>query len=154
MIIFFSSKYGYKEILGKTWEYKNRNAACELHDILLCPHTTSVSWLGPNRLTVFAFSHSGRHKDRICLWLKSTPTFLSYMLTSVLRAPLSCSLLLCADTKTLAHIAVLRNANTSTNGFFLETGGGKVHRVSLLELSSKLSSTCYWLNVLLCMWII
>lgn len=92
--------------ISEEWENKKCSKECELDDIFLRPHTASVSWHGPNRLTAFAFSHSGEHKDRICLWQKSTPTFLSYVLTSVLSAPLSCSLPLRSDTKTLAHIAV------------------------------------------------
>lgn len=91
---------------GNTWECENRNAAQSVNSMTYYyALTLHLSLLGPNRLTAFASSHSGKHKDRICLWLKSTPTFLSYMLTSVLGAPLSYSLPLCTD-KTLAYIAV------------------------------------------------
>lgn len=57
------------------------------HTLWLCPHTASVSLAGPSRRTAFAYLPSGKHKDSICLWQKSTPTFLSYMLTGVLHAP-------------------------------------------------------------------
>lgn len=49
--------------------------ACELCDIRRCLHTLTVSLSGPGRPNSFAFLHSGKHKDRICCWLESTPTF-------------------------------------------------------------------------------
>lgn len=117
---------------GGMWKHKCSKER-ELHDILLRPHTTSVSWHGPNCLTTFAFSHSGEHKDRICLWQESTPTFLSYVLTSVLSAPLSRSLPVRSDTKTLAYIAAhCKQMQTLT--FFSWTRGGETYSVPL-ELS-------------------
>lgn len=100
----------------------------------LCPD------MAPAVYSHFAFSHPGEHKDRICLWQESiTPTFLSYVLTSVLSAPLSLSLLLCSDTKTLAHIAVYCKAMQTLKGH------GEVKHTMCRFLNyvepSKLSST-------------
>lgn len=55
-------------------------------------HTAALSSRGPSLPASLASSHSEDHKDRICLWLRSTPTFFGYMLTRVLDALLSCSL--------------------------------------------------------------
>lgn len=77
----------------------------------------SVSWHSLNCLTSFCFTHAEEHKDRICLWQESTPTFLSYVLTSVFSAlPPS------SDTKTLAYIAV-RYTELQTQLLLWEEGG-------------------------------
>lgn len=101
-----------------------------------------MSWRGPNRLTAFAFSHSGEHKDRICLWQASTPTFLSYVLTGVLYAPLLLLPLLPlhSDTKTLAHIA--EHCKEMQIVTFLLGRRDVYFAASLFKFCSKLDSCC------------
>lgn len=86
--------------------------------------------------------HSEKHKDPIRLWLRSTPTFFSYMLTSVLDALLSCSLPL--TPKPWPTLLSRANANS------VSLGTGRRKRMTHAEHSGLL--TCIWMIWLLYIW--
>lgn len=103
------------------------------------PHTVALSSRGPSLPTSLAFSHSEDHKDRICLWLRSTPTFFGYMLTRVLDALLSCSLPL--TPKPWPTLLSRTNANS------VSLGTGRWKRMTHADLSDPFK--CIWMIPLL-----